>query len=159
LRSNAPDAVKSYDLVWLLHLVGDAHQPLHATSRFSRALPMGDNGGNQEKICRAFTCGIKLHAFWDGVLGESGEVSDALEASGNLPDPDPARAALDDPQIWFQESAHLARGAVYTSAIADGPGPFTLDDAYQARALEVSRAQAALAAARLANLLNAALER
>ena len=27
--SNASDALKSYDLVWLLHLVGDVHQPLH----------------------------------------------------------------------------------------------------------------------------------
>jgi hypothetical protein len=29
------DDVKSYDLTWLLHLVGDMHQPLHATSRFT----------------------------------------------------------------------------------------------------------------------------
>src|SRR5262249_6535010 len=29
------DNVKSYDLVWLLHMVGDVHQPLHATTRVS----------------------------------------------------------------------------------------------------------------------------
>ncbi len=29
LASNMPDALKSYDLSWLLHLVGDVHQPLH----------------------------------------------------------------------------------------------------------------------------------
>jgi len=40
LASNADDALKSYDLVWLLHLVGDVHQPLHASSRVSRAAPM-----------------------------------------------------------------------------------------------------------------------
>jgi len=40
------DDIKSYDLVWLEHLVGDAHQPLHATSRFSSSLPLGDRGGN-----------------------------------------------------------------------------------------------------------------
>jgi hypothetical protein len=39
LSSSASDDVKSYDLVWLLHLVGDAHQPLHATSRFSERCP------------------------------------------------------------------------------------------------------------------------
>src|SRR5262249_48346305 len=27
--------VRSYDLVWLIHLVGDAHQPLHCVTRFS----------------------------------------------------------------------------------------------------------------------------
>jgi len=32
------DDLKSYDLVWLLHLIGDVHQPLHATSRFVAAV-------------------------------------------------------------------------------------------------------------------------
>ncbi len=32
--TDASDDIKSYDLVWLEHLVGDVHQPLHATSRF-----------------------------------------------------------------------------------------------------------------------------
>jgi len=36
LASNRPDTLKSYDLSWLLHLVGDIHQPLHATTRVSR---------------------------------------------------------------------------------------------------------------------------
>jgi hypothetical protein len=31
--ATADDDVKSYDMVWLLHLVGDVHQPLHATAR------------------------------------------------------------------------------------------------------------------------------
>ena len=34
--SGASDELKSYDLVWLLHLVGDVHQPLHATTRFNQ---------------------------------------------------------------------------------------------------------------------------
>lgn len=37
LGSNKPDAEKSYDLVWLIHLIGDVHQPLHATTRFSKS--------------------------------------------------------------------------------------------------------------------------
>ncbi|KAF5881711.1 S1/P1 nuclease [Rhizobium sp. PEPV16] len=44
--SGLPDSVRSNDLVWLLHLVGDAHQPLHASARFSKALKKGDQGGN-----------------------------------------------------------------------------------------------------------------
>jgi S1/P1 Nuclease len=27
------DDIRSYDLAWLLHLVGDVHQPLHATAQ------------------------------------------------------------------------------------------------------------------------------
>jgi len=51
LASDSPDALKSYDLVWLLHLVGDVHQPLHCTSRFGQTQPNGDNGGNGVKVC------------------------------------------------------------------------------------------------------------
>src|ERR1051325_3295197 len=38
--------LKSYDLSWLLHLVGDLHQPLHCVTRVSRAQRDGDAGGN-----------------------------------------------------------------------------------------------------------------
>jgi hypothetical protein len=61
--------VKSYDLVWLIHLVGDAHHPLHATSRFTAADP-GDNGGNAETVTPANAANESLHAFWDGLLGD-----------------------------------------------------------------------------------------
>jgi hypothetical protein len=30
--------IRSYDLVWPIHIVGDVHQPLHATTRSSQAL-------------------------------------------------------------------------------------------------------------------------
>src|ERR1700730_12872831 len=43
--SGASDDVRSYDLVWLIHLVGDVHQPLHTTSRFTHEQPKGDAGG------------------------------------------------------------------------------------------------------------------
>ncbi|MHC2585348.1 MULTISPECIES: S1/P1 nuclease [Bradyrhizobium] len=59
---SASDDVKSYDLVWLLHLVGDVHQPLHATSRFTQDLPDGDRGGNSVKLCES-PCRNELHAF------------------------------------------------------------------------------------------------
>src|SRR5579872_429681 len=49
--TTASDDIKSYDLVWLEHLVGDVHQPLHATSRFSAASPLGDHGGNLVILC------------------------------------------------------------------------------------------------------------
>jgi hypothetical protein len=159
LRSNASDEIKSYDLVWLEHLVADVHQPLHATARFSRALPKGDAGGNQERICLAFVCGLKLHAFWDSLLGDSAEFSDAIAAATTLPAPEADRAAEADPHIWFEESAALAEAVVYTPEIGDGAGPFKLSGAYQAEAREIARVQAALAAARLARLLNAALGR
>lgn len=41
---------KSFMLVFLIHLVGDIHQPLHNTSRVSKEHPKGDKGGNEFKI-------------------------------------------------------------------------------------------------------------
>jgi len=35
----ASDADRSFALIWLLHLVGDVHMPLHCTARFDRKLP------------------------------------------------------------------------------------------------------------------------
>jgi S1/P1 nuclease len=42
--------IQAYDLGWLLHLVGDIHQPLHAVARFTTQHPAGDRGGNDFKI-------------------------------------------------------------------------------------------------------------
>ena len=46
IGTDESDNIKSYDVVWLEHLVGDIHQPLHATSRFTQDHPSGDAGGN-----------------------------------------------------------------------------------------------------------------
>src|SRR5262249_12960776 len=48
------DDVKSYDVACLIHSVGDVHQPLHATSRFTQGQPKGDRGGNDVKICTGY---------------------------------------------------------------------------------------------------------
>jgi hypothetical protein len=67
--SSASDDVRSYDLVWILHLVGDAHQPLHAVGRFTAQIPHGDAGGNAEKVTPATGETITLHAYWDRMFG------------------------------------------------------------------------------------------
>src|SRR3989442_13940303 len=68
LASNSDDKLKSYDLAWLLHLVGDVHQPLHCATRVSSTDPSGDNGGNKVKgTCTG--CAKELHAVLDGLVG------------------------------------------------------------------------------------------
>ena len=47
LASDASDALKSYDLTWLLHLVGDVHQPLHCATRVDKNDLQGEAGGNE----------------------------------------------------------------------------------------------------------------
>lgn len=157
LASDASDDVKSYDLVWLLHLVGDVHQPLHATSRFTIEQPKGDAGGNKVLLCFKPKCRDELHAEWDELLGRSKKPEDAVKKALKLPAPDRRLVSIDNPEEWVKESFELAQKKAYTSPIGDGPGPYKLDAPYRAAAREVAQAQVALAGARLARLLNAQL--
>src|SRR5262249_39587347 len=91
-ESNDPklEKLKSYDLSWLLHLVGDVHQPLHATTRVSATKPDGDDGGNGVELSSP----ANLHTFWDDVLGSGNTPSTALNAIMTLPNA-PASAVND----------------------------------------------------------------
>lgn len=69
-----PASIRAYQLSWLLHLIGDVHQPLHCATRFqaeqrdketNRFVP--DQGGNLVLLENGRT----LHAYWDGLLGDS----------------------------------------------------------------------------------------
>lgn len=150
------DDVKSYDLVWLLHLVGDVHQPLHAVDRFSRALPQGDEGGNLVSICRR-PCHRELHAYWDAVLGTSRNPLVALAQVQSLPPANRRLAANEDETQWAQDSLLLAQKAVYSPPVGPEAGPYILTEDYHTEAVQVAQYQAALAAARLAHLLNETL--
>ena len=158
LASNSPDELKSYDLVWLLHLVGDVHQPLHCTSRFIQGQPHGDAGGNFVKV-RDRGAIKKLHGYWDGLLGTSSAPQAAVTVGQTLA---PAPAALAnnlDVSVWVDESFTNAKSKVYKNPpIGVGPGPFTLTAGYRNAARALARKRVALAGARLANILNTELQ-
>jgi hypothetical protein len=60
------EAERAVMLSWILHLIGDLHQPLHTTALFtSRAFPNGDRGGNNLSVDSR----TNLHSLWDGALG------------------------------------------------------------------------------------------
>jgi hypothetical protein len=148
----ASDDVKSYDLAWLLHLVGDVHQPLHATSRFIHSQPQGDAGGNKIGIhCGSGCSAQELHAFWDGVLGSSEDPQAAINAARKLPKASAQLASIADDKAWAAESFKIAKASVYRWPIGEGDGPFTLSSAYKARVLSIAKARVALAGARLLN--------
>jgi hypothetical protein len=152
----AGDELKSYDLVWLLHLVGDVHQPLHVTSRFTHDQPQGDAGGNFVALC-ARPCRRELHAFWDAAAGKSNKPLAAIRNAGRLPKANAALAAVDDESKWVDESFQAAQRYVYIAPIGVGPGPFTLTASYKKAARQLARERIALAGARLAHVLNEAL--
>lgn len=157
LASKDPDEKKSYDLVWLEHLVGDIHQPLHAATRVSSGDPEGDHGGNLVMLCSA-PCKQELHAFWDDVLGTSSSASRAVTLGRSLPNPDATLAAKKDAADWAAESFDAAKQSVYIAPVGNGDGPFTLTPAYKTQAKQLARDRVALAGIRLANLLNEELQ-
>lgn len=65
---NATLEDRSFWLAFILHLVGDFHQPLHTTSLFDARFPDGDMGGNLFLIQYNNSEG-ELHAWHDQVGG------------------------------------------------------------------------------------------
>jgi S1/P1 Nuclease len=161
--SGASDDVRSYDLVWILHLVGDAHQPLHAAARYTLQIPDGDAGGNAESVIPASGSSMALHAYWDAIFGgyssPYGAVFDADDKDGlSSVGVSQAEAQIADPAVWAQESADLAKQYAYAPPISTGKNPVLLTRDYETSVKNVARARAALAAARLANLIETALK-
>jgi hypothetical protein len=154
LRSpSATAALKSYDLTWVEHLVGDAHQPLHTVSRFTRSQPEGDAGGNRVALC-APPCRRNLHEFWDDILGRARGSQAAIRYAAGLPPVPPGQARIGSPRRWLEGSRRIAERYVYAPPIGDGAGPYRLDARYRRTALAIARHQIALAGARLAWVLN-----
>ena len=155
LASESSDELKSYDLSWLLHLVGDVHQPLHCITRITQQKPSGDDGGNGVKLKGSPN---NLHSFWDDILGNSNspkavqKISDALKAA-------PANAAGDlDVKDWINESFG-AKSIVYANPpIGKTSGPFTPSLTYKKKTGSLATKRIALAGARLANILNQELK-
>ena len=168
-------SLRAYSLSWIIHVVGDLHQPLHGTSRSAAAHPDGDAGGNEEWVqLRGFERdSINLHAVWDGWVGRPSrnlpidEVAAALArelpmAEGHQDD---ALIVLRGAQLaatvrgWADESATLARYMAYELPPRTGNGPPVLTDAYVALGTRIARQRLALSAYRLTAVIEAQLGR
>jgi hypothetical protein len=156
-----PLAARREALKFLVHLIGDVHQPMHAGNRT-------DSGGNgfqislrtdlePEAYARAKyvngVMGTNLHSVWDYyILGESRltlqQYADKLDA---LPWPPAAGASLSPPEAWARESCGLidARGLY--------PDAHKMDHTYLDRMRPLAEQRVRQAAYRLAAVLNATL--
>lgn len=155
LASDSPDDLKSYDLVWLVHLVGDVHQPLHCVTRVIHDDPTGDKGGND---CKLNGKPDNIHSIWDGIVGDARDLQPAVDFAKSLPDAPKSQAREKDEKVWIAESYKLARKNVYTKPIGKTNGPFDLTDKYKQQARKIGEQRIELAGARLANLLNEELK-
>ena len=146
-------------LSWLIHLVGDLHQPLHCASLFDSAHPNGDKGGNDFFIKPAEE-GISLHSFWDGLLGTSGKPQSRLNYAIAIQSEHPRKRLKElkkarTPKDWSLESRSLAIESAYLHGKLKGglsreEAP-DLPPGYTKVAKIVAERQAALAGYRLAD--------
>lgn len=99
-------------LCWVLHLIGDIHQPLHVGSLYSaNRFAEGDRGGNG-----ITTDGGNLHARWDQALRSEG-VAPSLDAALSQHGETLERMGEQDDGDWSQwmhESRALLLNTVYT---------------------------------------------
>lgn len=149
-----PLAERRDALKFLVHFVGDAHQPMHAGYA-------DDRGGNHFQIqYRGKGApdgqGTQLHGVWDyWVLRGAGLDNDRyLERLLKLPMPaDPAADADNAPAEWTLESCRLIRD----EALYPSKRKRVLGDDYLDRHRPLAERRLRQAGARLAMLLNAAL--
>ena len=141
LKSKTSDEQRLTALKWVVHLVGDVHQPLHAGFK-------GDKGGNLYQV-QAFGRGTNLHSLWDGALirNRAGGL-DALRAAAAPPGI--AAAAAPQAGPWAEESCKIVETPGFY------PGRF-IDQAYVDQWDPVLVGRLKAAAQRLAATLNSAL--
>ncbi len=184
LASGETPDLQAYDLLWLEHLVGDVHQPLHGAVRFVNG--DGDIGGNcvdislpaaiatkfeagydadvalDLKVAKTFAPPSELHAFWDSLPGTASPLDVQFAAKVAATIPKASSAVTDtDPANWAKESLQKSKASVYHTPIGPAlgvPVHYTITNTYLANAKKVANARLALAGERLANLLNATFD-
>lgn len=154
----AADA-RSYALPWLIHLVADAHQPLHVASRHD-ADGDSDDGGNGLWVDTPLHPRLRemsLHAYWDDLPGPPWLRGERLEAAATAllrATPADARTVAADLPAWLAEGRALARTVAYADLADAAPA---IDERYHARAQRTADERIVLAGRRLAHLLDALL--
>lgn len=167
LRHSPPESPRqAYYLAWLIHLVGDVHQPLHTVARCSKNNPQGDQGGNLFIVRPTVETPLdgpykpNLHAFWDSAALGTFALSDIQALARGLSRKRPSRQQMTAPPVrWLDESTQLARDVVYQAGNDDTPEPPVLSEAYKARAQAVARERVRMAGFRLAAMLNRLYDR
>jgi hypothetical protein len=152
-----PERVRIEALVFLVHFMGDLHQPLHAGDRH-------DRGGNDVKANYGAIPNTNLHSIWDGLLADRAISTPPGGAKGILsqvPVADRAAMAGGTVEDWSRESWQVAHDA-YAALIGEACGPKpdarpTLDEAKVQALVPVLRLQVARGGLRLARLLDEAL--
>jgi hypothetical protein len=157
--TSAAAADRAIALAWVMHLVGDVHQPLHCSARVTTLEPSGDAGGNTFQLDGR----RRLHGYWDHAIDDAiprqpsdvdddayiGRVAHAVERA--VPRREVrTQIANRDEALWARSSLEKAVSDVYTPALHRGQRP---PADYDLHADSVALRAAAVAGYRLADLL------
>ncbi len=144
-------------LVYLIHFVGDLHQPLHAGEKH-------DAGGN--KVAASYDgyspAKFNLHSIWDGPLAERA-ITSGPTLIRRFPAAEREQVSAGTVADWSRESWQVARDSVYASIEPGGdrcaPSPDTAvrAGATSARRGPAARLEVERGGLRLAKLLDEAL--
>ena len=147
-------------LAFLVHFMGDLHQPMHAGDH-------GDLGGNRVQVSWGMIAGrTNLHLVWDGYFADRGISEPPGGPAGILSQLSASdRAAMEQGTItdWSRESWEVSKEFAYGSLFPDpcaprpenAPRPVITEEIVQ-RLIPVVRQQVARGGLRLARLLDEA---
>jgi hypothetical protein len=153
-------------LMFVIHFVGDMHQPLHCSDNH-------DHGGNEVRIIFANRPG-NLHSLWDGRLLQDMGTEQALFPRLEQQAEHHRKWGKGTVRDWAEESHKAAQKMVYgkmpkpaktapagvtaaLSALPPAP-PVTIGPGYERKADPLIAVQLEKAGLRLASLLNASLQ-
>jgi hypothetical protein len=143
-------------LKFLLHFVGDIHQPLHSSDD-------NDRGGNNKKVSAAGFRAGNLHHFWDTEFVDQLETNPQSIASdliGHISRDQIGTWQAGGPTDWAQESFKVAKADAYGQLPEPSTrGTYRLTDEYVTTATDDVAQQLSKAGVRLAFVLNKALGR
>jgi hypothetical protein len=164
LLSDASKSLKerAIYLSWLIHLIGDVHQPLHCATMVTANYPKGDAGGNRVVVKVPDESRVtNLHAIWDSLLGgtpdDLGDVVLAINTISSIPN-----LSISDLRSgttvkeWQEQSLLIAFETAYLSGmlpVRSREDPASLPANYIDAAKSVANKRATVAGLRLANTL------
>lgn len=148
---STPAPARREALLFLIHFVGDMHQPLHCSDNH-------DKGGNDVHV-QFGDRASNLHSVWDGFLlghiGTEDQLFPALSQDSQRHEKKFDRGTVED---WAEQAHKAAVKVVYGKLPKAAAGqPVVLDAKYEAAADPLIRLQLEKAGARLARVLNEAL--
>lgn len=145
-------------LVFLVHFMGDLHQPMHAGDR-------GDRGGNDFKADYGAIKNSNIHTIWDGYLADRGisePPSGPRAILASVPEAERETIRQGKVEDWARESWQVAHDDGYGALLADACDPVpaqhpVMTEEIVRKLVPVVRLQVARGGIRLAKLLDEAL--